>query len=257
MKERYQVMSGAEAFYFEGNEIGILLSHGFIGTPQSVRFLGESLAAKGFTVLAPRLKGHGTHYLDMEKCTHEDWYESFKQGYRALKAHGKRVFVMGQSMGGTLTLKLASEYEGIEGIITINAALTIPELEYLKKTPAPRFIKEGAPDIKAQNVEEITYDKAPVQAIRELQSLMVEIPSKLPNVKAPALCIKSFIDHVVPPENTTFIYKYISSKNKQLVTLPNSYHVASMDNDKEMIVEHATRFIWKHATSIQSYANIK
>ncbi|OZI10984.1 lipase [Bacillaceae bacterium SAS-127] len=256
MQEQYKVILGAEAFYFEGNDIGILLSHGFIGTPQSVRFLGESLAAKGFTVLAPRLKGHGTHYLDMEKCTHEDWYESFKEGYHALKARGKRVFLMGQSMGGTLTLKLASEYKDIEGIITINAALTIPELEYLKKAPAPRFIEEGAPDIKAKHVDEITYDKAPVRAIRELQSLMVEVPSKLSNIKVPALCIKSFIDHVVPPENTTFIYKYISSKSKQLVTLPNSYHVASMDHDKEMIVEYATRFIWKYART-HSYVSAK
>ncbi|KMY52911.1 monoacylglycerol lipase [Bacillus sp. FJAT-27231] len=256
MKEQFAVIPGAESFYFEGNDIGILLSHGFIGTPQSVHFLGEKLAKQGFTVLAPRLKGHGTHYLDMEQCTHEDWYQSLKQGYWQLKKRGKRVFVMGQSMGGTLALKLAAEYKDIEGIITINAALSLPAVEYLREERAPRFIKEGAPDIKAENVHEITYEKAPVRAIRELQELMAEAPALIHNIQVPALCIKSFTDHVVPPENTVFIYRALASKNKRLVTLPNSYHVASMDHDKELIVEQAARFISSYA-AVHDYVAIK
>ncbi|WP_100330208.1 alpha/beta hydrolase [Bacillus xiapuensis] len=248
MKEQYRVIPGAEAFYFEGNEIGIILSHGFMGTPQSVKYIGKGLAAKGFTVLAPRLKGHGTHPLDMEKCRYEDWYESFQQAYGTLKAQEKQVFVLGQSMGGTLALKLASEYQDIAGIITINAALALPSFDYLKSTPAPRFIDEGPADIKAADVQEITYDQAPVRAIRELQRLMVEVPGCFSQVTAPALCIKSFIDHVVPPESTVYIYQSIASKNKSLVTLPNSYHVASMDHDKDLIIEQAASFILEHAS---------
>ncbi|KAB7705272.1 alpha/beta fold hydrolase [Bacillus aerolatus] len=256
MNEQYPVIPGAESFYFEGNDIGILLSHGFIGTPQSVRFVGEKLAEQGFTVLAPRLKGHGTHYLDMEQCTHEDWYESLKRGYLQLKERGKKVFVMGQSMGGTLALKLAAEYKDIEGLIIINTALTLPAFEQFKKSPAPRFIDEGKPDIKAGDVHEISYEKAPVRAIRELQRLMAEAPPAIGKIQVPALCIKSFTDHVVPPENTVFIYRSLSSKNKRLVTLPDSYHVASMDNDKELIAEQAARFIRTY-TSVHQYAAVK
>ncbi|MFK2826042.1 alpha/beta fold hydrolase [Bacillus sp. B190/17] len=256
MNEQYAVIPGAESFYFERGEVGILLSHGFIGTPQSVRFVGEKLAEQGFTVLAPRLKGHGTHYFDMEACTHEDWYESLKQGYLQLKKRGKKVFVMGQSMGGTLALKLAAEYKDIEGIITINAALTLPAFEYLKHSPAPRFIKEGKPDIKAEGVYEITYEKAPVRAIRELQKLMAETPAVIGQIQAPALCIKSFTDHVVPPENTAFIYRSLTSKNKRIVTLPNSYHVASMDHDKEFLVQQTARFIHTYASDYP-YALVK
>ena len=256
MKEQFAVIPGAESFYFEGNDIGILLSHGFIGTPQSVRFLGEQLAKQGFTVLAPRLKGHGTHYLDMEQCAHEDWYKSLKQGYLQLKKRGKRVFVMGQSMGGTLALKLAAEYKDIEGIITINAALTLPAFEYLRETTAPRFIKEGEPDIKAEGVHEITYEKAPIRAIHELQKLMAETPQVIGEIQVPALCIKSFTDHVVPPENTNFIYRALASKNKRLMTLPNSYHVASMDHDKELIAEQAAHFIRTYA-AVHSYVAVK
>lgn len=67
MDENYPVLPGADSFFIKGNEIGILISHGFNGTPQSVRFLGRAMASDGFTVCAPRLKGHGTHILDMER----------------------------------------------------------------------------------------------------------------------------------------------------------------------------------------------
>ncbi|WP_231373249.1 alpha/beta fold hydrolase [Bacillus sp. 37MA] len=243
MREEYAVMPGAESFYLEGNDIGIVLSHGFIGTPQSVRDVAEALNERGFSVIAPRLKGHGTHQEDMERCTHEDWYESYSRAYRFLKKRNKRIFLMGQSMGGTLTLQFAAEHHDIEGIITINAALTLPSLEYLRHDPAPRFIEEGAPDIKKENVHEITYEEAPVQSIRELQKLMGLVPALLHRIHVPALCIKSAKDNVVPPENTSFIYQSISSRKKQIVTLPNSYHVATMDHDQHTIVSAVADFV--------------
>ncbi|MET1032458.1 alpha/beta hydrolase [Domibacillus tundrae] len=243
MREEYAVMPGAESFYLEGNEIGIVLSHGFIGTPQSIRDVAEALNKQGFSVIAPRLKGHGTHQADMEKCTHDDWYDSYLRAYRFLKKRGKRIFLMGQSMGGTLTLKFAAAHQDVEGIITINAALTLPSLDHLGNDPAPRFIPEGSPDIKKENVHEITYEEAPVASIRELQKLMKEVPSVLSRIRVPALCIKSAVDHVVPPENTSFIYQSISSTQKQLITLADSYHVATMDHDADRIVEAAAGFI--------------
>ncbi|WP_235189307.1 carboxylesterase [Exiguobacterium sp. NG55] len=66
----YPVIPGAGAFYYEGNEIGILLCHGFNGTPQSVQDVGIELMKQGFTVYAPRLKGHGTHPEDFRCSTH-------------------------------------------------------------------------------------------------------------------------------------------------------------------------------------------
>lgn len=240
---RYAVMAGAESFYLDGNEIGIVLSHGFIGTPQSVRDVAEALHRKGFSVIAPRLKGHGTSEFEMEQCTHEDWYSSYEAAYRFLKKKGKRIFLMGQSMGGTLTLKCAAHHDDIEGIITVNAALSLPSLDYVAHDPVPRFLPEGAPDINKPDVFEITYDRAPTASIRELQALMKQAPSWLSSISAPALCIKSAVDHVCPPEGTRFLHQSLSSSMKRLVTLPNSYHVATMDWDAETIVGETTAFI--------------
>jgi carboxylesterase len=248
MKESYPVIQGAEAFFKKGNHIGVLISHGFIGTPQSVRFLGEKIASQGYTVLAPRLKGHGTHYKDMEQSTFKEWIQNLEEGYWFLKQNCSEIFIIGQSMGGTLALNLSSQYSDIKGLVLINAALTsIPSMEEYKYQSEPSYIPEGEPDIKAEDVYEITYDKAPVRSIQELLFLMDETREKLDLVTAPALAFISPEDHVVPIENTEYILSHIQSKDKEIITLHNSYHVASMDNDKELIAEHCCLFIKKNS----------
>ncbi|MED1471803.1 alpha/beta hydrolase [Bacillus salipaludis] len=246
MQERYPVLPGAEPFFFKGNHIGILISHGFIGTPQSIRFLGEYLAYQGYTVYGPRLKGHGTYYEDLEECSYPDWIQSLEDGYRFLQQQCRDIFIIGQSMGGTLSLNLVSKYPDIQGIMLINAAMTtIPEMEKFKTKQAPRFIDEGSPDIKADDVHEIAYEKTPIQSIHQLLSLMNETQKMLPNVTTPVLAFQSVEDHVVPPENTDFIMAHIKSDFKEIIPLYNSYHVASMDNEKEFIAEQCCFFIEK------------
>ena len=244
MLDKYPILPGAEPFFFKGNDIGVLISHGFVGTPQSIRFLGEYIASQGYAVHAPRLKGHGTHYEDMERCTYKDWIQSLEDGYHFLKQHCRDIFMIGQSMGGTLTINLASKYLDIQGVVLINAAMTtIPVMEEFKVKQGPRFIDEGPPDIKAADVQEIAYKKAPIQSIKQLLSLMDVTQKKLPNVTSPMLAFQSVEDHIVPPENTEYIMAHIQSDFRKTIPLYNSYHVASMDNEKEFIAEQCCLFI--------------
>ncbi|MDQ6598703.1 alpha/beta fold hydrolase [Bacillus salipaludis] len=243
MKEKFPIIKGAENFKFKGNKIGILISHGFVGTPQSVRYLGERLDEFGYSVLGPRLKGHGTHYADLEKCTHEEWFESLEKGYQELKQECRDVFVLGQSMGGTLSLWLAHKYKEIKGIILVNPALTLPSFEQFRGKELPRYVSEGNPDIKTRDAYEITYSKVPIKAIHQLQTLMDITPAILPDLHCPVLGMKSAVDHVVPPENTDYIIDHIGSTEKEMIVLPNSYHVASLDYDKDVIVEGCHRFV--------------
>lgn len=246
MIEQYPVLPGAESFFFKGNEIGILISHGFVGTPQSVSYLGEYLASEGFTVYGVRLSGHGTHYEDMERCSYQDWIKSIEDGFNFLQQHCREIFVIGQSMGGTLTLNLSQKYKDIKGIMLINAAInSIPPMERYKNKHIPRFVQEGEPDIKSKNVHEISYLKAPVRSIHQLFALMSETKDKLLEVACPVLAFRSEEDHVVPPENTNYILSSIQSEIKKVVPLYNSYHVATMDNDKELIAEQCILFINK------------
>ncbi|PLT33584.1 carboxylesterase [Bacillus sp. V5-8f] len=236
------VIPGAESYFLKGNSTGILICHGFNGTPQSMEFIGQKFAEHGFTVYSIRLKGHGTTVEEMESSRYQDWIRDVEDGYHLLKQTCSKVFVIGQSMGGALALTLAGKVE-CDGVLTINAALNVPEYEQYRHRTTPRFIPEGKPDIKDPQAVEITYTQVPIHAIHQLLSLMDIARDSLQKVKCPILLFHSPDDHVVPHECSFEIYDSVSSKGKSMMSLNNSYHVASLDYDRDAIIEAAIEFI--------------
>lgn len=246
MTNAYPVMKEAEEFYYPGNETGVLVIHGFTGTTQSMHDLGKQFAGAGFTVFGPRLAGHGTDPEDMERKSYQEWIETVENGLEKLQATCDDVFVAGLSMGGTLTLYLAEEHPEIKGIMPINAATHMPDLignyESLKDTET-RFVEGIGSDIKQEGVEELAYKQTPVKSMKELMDLSRMVRENLSEITAPAMILSSAEDHVVPPENSREIYESISSDVREFVMLENSYHVATLDNDKERIAEKCVKFV--------------
>lgn len=245
---KMQVMTHAEPFFFKGSEVGCLVSHGFTGTTQSVRFLGEFLATEGgLTVLGPRLQGHGTSVEDMAQSSAEDWIRSIEAGLRTLREQCSQIFITGLSMGGTLTLYMAAMYPDIiRGAIPINGAVFINNPDWAAlafMANAPATIPTIGGDIKKPNVWELYYDKVSVPAIRQLYTLMSVTRDLLPRVNCPTLVFQSRDDHVVVPDNAPCIMENIGTQNKRLFWLENSYHVATLDNDKELIARETLKFI--------------
>ena len=243
MNEQYPVIQGAEAFFLKGGSTGILLCHGFLGTPQSVRELGEALGKQGYTVSCPRLPGHGTHFKDLQQFSNDDWFQSVEQAYLELKQTCTSVFVIGQSMGGTLSLDLASRHSEIQGIALINPAIDIPQFETYRSRPAHAYVTEDAPDIKKADAVEITYGQAPVKAYQQLLGYMDAVRAKLGEVHCPVVCFQSLEDHVVPPANTDYILGKVGSEHAFKHELHNSYHIASMDHELDFIVAKSIEWI--------------
>ncbi|MFY4774987.1 alpha/beta hydrolase [Metabacillus sp. RGM 3146] len=242
MNQKPAVIPGAEAIFIRGGEKGILLCHGFNGTPQSVEDLCRKFAHVGYTVYAPRLNGHGTSPFDMEECTYTDWIQNLEEGCRRLKKVCSKVYAAGQSMGGALTLQLASKNH-VDGIILINTALCVPCYEPYQNEVSPRFLYEGKPDIKRENVEEIAYKEVPLKGIHQLQQLMKKTKSILKSVTCPVLLFHSVEDHVVPPVCSEEIFHSVSSSMKKYICLHHSYHVATMDLDQDLIFQETIHFI--------------
>ncbi|MBU8917924.1 alpha/beta fold hydrolase [Bacillus sp. FJAT-29953] len=246
MSEKYPVLEGAEPFYFEGNRVGILVSHGFTGSTQSMRPLGEAYAKAGYTVCGPRLKGHGTHYEDMEQTTYHDWIASVEEAYQWLKERCDTIFVTGLSMGGTLTLYMAEKHPEIRAIIPINAAVDIPAMLPVRQLEDMPYLDAIGSDIKKPGVVELAYEKTPVQSVKEILTFMDEVKADLHIITCPVLIFVSDEDHVVPPDNSQIIYDEIGSEIKELHQLKDSYHVATLDNDQQVIIEKTLKFIDKN-----------
>jgi carboxylesterase len=241
------VVEGGKPFFFEGNEVGVLLSHGFTGTSSGMKPLGEYLhRTEGWTVLGPRLRGHGETPEAMAITTAEDWIQSLEEGLQTLQSRCKHIFMAGLSMGGCLTLYMAAMHPRLlKAIAPINACLyfNAPDLAALAFDPkAPAAIPGLGSDVKDPASKEIVYPVVPIPCVRQIYALMAVTRDLLPRVTAPALVIVSTEDHVVPPDNSKEIIQGIASERREMLQLKNSYHVATIDNDKDLINESVRRF---------------
>ena len=241
------IIEGGKPFLLEGNEVGVLLSHGFTGTASCMKPLGEYLnQTEGWTTLGVRLKGHGETPAAMALTTAQDWIDSVEEGVRALEARCKHIFISGLSMGGTLTLYMAARYPGrFKAIAPINACVEFqnPDLGLLAfDHAAPATVPGVGSDIKKPGIVEIVYADVPVPSIKQIYALMSVTKDLLPRITAPALVLTSPDDHIVPAVNGSIILNAISSPLRQQLLLQESYHVATIDNDAGLINESVRAF---------------
>lgn len=241
------ILPGAEPFHFAGNDVGVLVSHGFTGSPQSMRHLGERIHAAGYTVIGPRLAGHGTSPAAMARTGAMDWIASVDEALDTLRQTCRQIFMVGLSMGGTLTLYSAARRPGlIRGAVTINAAVRVggPAMAGLVfDRAAPAFVPGIGSDIKAPGVKELAYPEVPVRCFGDALLLASVTHELLPTVTCPALVITSREDHVVDPSNGPLIAQRLGSSRIELSWLDDSYHVATLDNDLDRIARETVAFV--------------
>jgi carboxylesterase len=226
--------------------VGCLVMQGFTGTVGSIRYYAEQLAAKGLSVEAPRLTGHGTRWQDVNQARYTDWIRDAEQAYQLLASQCDKVFVTGLSMGGTLILYLAEHHPEIAGVIPVNApvfmtdkrAPFLPILKHLiASTPAI------ASDIMEPGVIEPAYDRTPTAGAHEMVKLLGVTRRDLRLIAQPLLVMRSTHDHVVPHECGPFIMEHTASTDKEMVVFERSAHVVTMDYDKDGVVDSAWKFI--------------
>ena len=169
------VMPGAEAFSHQGGATGVLLCHGFTGSPQSLRPWAEYLAAAGLSVSLPRLPGHGTTWQEMARTRWEDWFAEADRAFEELRGWSEEIFVMGLSMGGCLALRLAELHgPAVSGLVLVNPSVTADTklfaLAPLLKLLVPS-LKGIASDIKKEQASELGYTRVPVKAAATLPGL--------------------------------------------------------------------------------------
>ena len=236
----------AEPFYADGGDTGVLLSHGFSGSPKSMKGWANALVAAGYTVSLPRLPGHGTTWQEMNKTRWQDWYGELDREYLDLQRRCSQVFVMGLSMGGSLSLRLAEQHDDLAGVVVVNAAVHTERPDRFL-LPFIRHVVPAFPgitnDIKKPGVDEGGYTKIPLQAAHSMQQLWAEVKKDISQVTAPLMIMRSVDDHVVEASNTEWILDHVPSSDVTFIELRNSYHVATMDYDADLIFAESLAFM--------------
>jgi len=253
------VRPGADALSRDGHgalaQVGMLVLHGFTGSPVSVRPLAERLSGRGFAIELPRLPGHGTQPKDLLPTRYADWRAEARAALERLKARTQQVFVVGLSMGGTLALDLATT-ETVSGVVTINAQILDRGGLIVKLAPIIEKIVPMAPasaagliknDIK-KGGDEDAYDWVAAAAGNSLVRALPEVRGRLKSLTCPLLVIYSRDDHSVPPANSKALPGLVGSppETVSVLELADSYHVATLDNDLPLIDERVASFAENH-----------
>jgi carboxylesterase len=245
------IQSEGEPFFHKGGKTGVLLIHGTTGTPKEMRWLGEHLAAEGYTVLGCRLFGHATDQSDLLRTRWHDWLISVEDAYHILTGACDTIFLAGISLGGLLSIVFASRFP-VAGIITYSVPYSMPlQLAIILRPFLPligllwRYFPKGDPDwydieLHKDHLEYPTY---PIRVATELHGVLDEMQRVLPTVSVPTLIIHSKNDGSVPHQDAEIIHNKIGSDDKELLWLEKSGHNITRDAEREIVFKATAEFI--------------
>jgi len=240
-----EIMPGAEPMSVEGGPLGVLVLHGFTGNPQSVRPLADAFVAAGHTVEMPLLPGHGTRVEDMLDTTWAEWSAVAEAAFESLAARTERQVVAGLSMGGSLTCWLATRHPGLSGIICINPATQVPpgmrELVQAMIEGGDEVMDGIGSDVADPDSPESAYPETPLRALLSLFDAAEEVGADLARVTCPVLLFTSPEDHVVSPTDSDHLAAHVSGSVER-VSCDRSYHVATIDYDRDLIIDRSLEF---------------
>lgn len=241
-----EIMPGAEPMSVEGGPVGVLVLHGFTGNPQSIRPLAEAFAAAGHTVEMPLLPGHGTRVEDMLDTRWADWSSAAEAAFEALAERTERQVVVGLSMGGSLTCWLATRHPDLCGIICVNPATQAPpgmrELVQAMVDGGDEVMDGIGSDVADPDSPESAYPQTPLRPLLSLFAAADEVGGELDKVTCPVLLFTSPQDHVVSPTDSDHLAARVSGPVER-VSCDRSYHVATIDYDRDLVAERSLEFV--------------
>ena len=240
------ILPGAEPSSHLGGPLGVLVLHGFTGSPQSVRPQAEALAEAGYSVDLPLWPGHGTSVEDLIPTRWSDWSEAAEAALGALARRCQAVALFGLSMGGTLACWLAERHPEIRGLCLVNPFIDPPAESF-------RDVLRGAlqggtevfpgvgSDIARAGRVELAYPETPVAAVLSLFDGIDAVAADLAAIACPVLVFTSRHDHVVPSSSGDVLCARVSGPVER-VWLEDSYHVATLDHAEAEITHRALSF---------------
>jgi carboxylesterase len=246
-----------DPFDFDGDgSVGVVCVHGFTGSPYDMRFLGGELARAGFHVHGLMLPGHGTRIEDLDATRWTDWADAVEDAFDAMRLSCNRVAVVGLSLGGLLSLHLASRRPDVAAVASLAAPLWLEGLSArvaqwamtgaLARLPIQTLPKIGGPDVRDPVVKatRFAYPAIPVKALGELARFMRVVDEELDAIKQPVLVLHAEQDHTAPVACAKKIAERTHAVRMRI--LPRSYHVIANDVERDIVAAEVIHFLRQH-----------
>ena len=269
------IPSNEDKFFLKGsNGSTVILVHGVTGTPNEMKVLASQLNKDGYSVICPTLANHGQPLEVLKHTGWQEFYQSVRKAFLEIKDENNLIFASGLSIGALLALLLAEEFQDkVAGVSCLSPTLfydgwnmpwyrcflplvyatSLRDAFYFKEEP-PYGIKNE--DMRQRvhkyyssaNLDDIEgmaqygYPYFPVTLLYQLHLLVKYARSRLKNISAPLQLIQAKEDDMTSIKNSQFIYDRVSSKVKEMVLLDNSYHVITVDYERDKVVQKMLEF---------------
>lgn len=217
--------------------------------------MGEFLHRQGYTCLGIRLAGHATDPEDMIRSNWTDWAASVEEGFFLLRSLTAKIFLIGLSMGGVLSLLMSTRLAPrVKGVVAMSTPYKLPDdprlrhVDWISKIVAymPKSNEEpgsGWFDKEAWK-EHVSYPQNPVRSIGQLNQLLGATRAVLQDVRVPVLLMHSQDDRYVLPENLGLLdADLVNASDKTKLYITGSGHVLPRDAARQQVFQSALEFI--------------
>lgn len=255
------------SIYIPGGRTGVLLIHGLCGTPLQVRYVARGLAQAGYTVHCPQLAGHCDTFDALRATNWVDWYASCEAAFKSLRAECDNVIVAGLSGGSLLALNLTAEHpDEILGTAVLSPPLkldgwAIPWYAKFFELIRHRWFADlfRFPEREPYGLKDIRIRRLAIEAMQkgdtkragqamipgalmmELRWLSKAVRGRLASIVKPVLIVHPREDDRASLKNVAYLQQHLGGRVETLV-LHNSYHIATMDFQKDEVIARVTQF---------------
>lgn len=237
------VQDGGQSRLLPAGAHGVLLIHGFTGSPSEMSLLASHLHKHNYTTYSVRLPGHSTTVEDLATTQYRQWLGAVEDGYHALNDRCEKVSVVGMSMGGLLALYLAHSFD-VHKLVSLATPIYIRDKRLPLLQLYSLFRQYVTKKQRVYNIDvHIRYDKIPIKAVGEMIKLMEYVKPLLPQITSRCLVMQSAVEHTLKPESAEYIYSNIGSIDKQLVWKYHSGHMLILDKEREAVFEDIRQFL--------------
>jgi carboxylesterase len=265
-------------FFLPGDKNLCFLIHGLTGTAKEMGSIGQRLNKQGFSVACPLMANHDKSISCLKRTSWEEIYGSLRNEFLKYANDYEFIFVAGLSFGALIGILLAHEFPNkvkalncfsptlfFDGWGNPKSRMLLP-LAY--KTPLKYwfYFKEEYPygiknerlrakiasfykDAKLFDYSKVHlygYPVIPVSCMYQNQLLAKKVISVLKEIKTPLQLLQARNDDVTSPKNSFYIYNHISSQEKEIIFLENSYHIITADQERDKVAQETIAFFKKY-----------
>lgn len=258
------VVVGAEGIYLPAeSDRGILFLHGFNDTPQSVAPIARALHARGWTVSAPLLPGHGRADDALERTGSADaWIAHARSEWDAFRGRVPNAVLCGQSMGGALSVMLAAEHPP-RALVLLAPYLAMGRIPrwasmfwWLGQLLVPVLVSDGEralydAEARAQSLGRGVFTPRLVAELRRVVSAARRV---LRHVSVPTLVVHSRGDYRIPSKSATRTFAALGAVDKTMIWRDDAGHVLGADRGHDELAAMIAAWLSARVGPISQHA---